>query len=40
MRTEAAYHIVTRLDPLRPAARAFAAWLRREARAAVSAGVG
>ena len=34
MRADAAYHIVTRPDPLRPAARAFTAWLRREARAA------
>lgn len=32
MRAEATYHIVTRPDPLRPAARAFIAWLRREAR--------
>ena len=32
-RENAGYHIVTRPGPLRPAARAFIAWLRREARA-------
>lgn len=31
-RADSHYHIVTRPEPLRPAARAFIAWLRREAR--------
>ncbi|TDK41371.1 LysR family transcriptional regulator [Antarcticimicrobium luteum] len=40
MRHDAYYHVVTRPGVLRPAARAFVAWLRREARAASSLAAG